>query len=96
LELLAVVTILGIIAIVVIPRLQFSKTTAEINACHQNVAEINAAVERYNFENGSLPADIDTIGTDTDLFPDGLPVCPVDGSAYTLDATTKRVTGHVH
>ena len=29
-------------------------------------------------------------------FPDGLPACPVDASAYALDLTTKRVTGHAH
>jgi len=93
LELLAVVTILGIIALVVIPRIAASSATAKENACFQNKAEINSAVERYFFENGSLPADISAINTAT-YFPDGIPTCPVTDGAYALDATTKRVTGH--
>lgn len=91
LELLAVVTILGIIALVIIPRINVSSTTAKANACYQNRAELNAAVERYYFENGTLPANTGALST---YFPDGVPVCPVSGGTYALDATTKRVTGH--
>ena len=92
LELLAVVVILGIIAMVVIPRINFSAATARENSCFQNKAEINAAVERYYFDNGALPtvAQIDVPA----YFPDGLPVCPETGAAYALDGVTGRVTGH--
>ncbi len=93
LELLAVVTILGIIALVVVPRITTSSVTAKENACFQNKAEINSAVERYYFDNGSLPANIGAVNTTT-YFPDGIPTCPVAGTAYALGATTKRVTGH--
>jgi prepilin-type N-terminal cleavage/methylation domain-containing protein len=91
LELLAVVIILGVIAAVVIPRISYSSVTAKQNACFQNKAEINSAVERYYFDNGSLPADTSALSA---YFPDGAPVCPVSGNAYSLDATTKRVTSH--
>lgn len=93
LELLAVVTILGIIALVVIPRISASSTTAKENSCFQNKSEINSAVERYFFTNGSLPTDVNTLNTAT-YFPDGIPSCPVSNTAYTLNATTKRVSGH--
>ncbi len=91
LELLAVVTILGIIAVIVIPRISASSTTAKQNACFQNKAEINSAVERYYFDNGALPADLAALNA---YFPDGVPKCPVSGNDYTLDAATKRVSGH--
>ncbi len=92
LELLAVVVILGIIALVVIPRINFSAATARENSCFQNKAEINAAVERYYFNNGSLGT---TVQLDVPAyFPDGLPVCPETGAAYALDGVTGRVTGH--
>ncbi len=94
LELLAVVVILGIIALIVIPRISFSSVTAKKNACYQNKAEINSAVERYYWDNGALPTAITDLGTT--YFPEGIPVCPVDGTAYALDATTKHVTGHTH
>lgn len=92
LELLAVVTILGIIAVVVIPRISTSSATAKANANLQNKAEINSAVERWYFEKGDWPADdLSDIGADADYFPDGLPTNPVDSSAYSLDSTTHRV-----
>ncbi|MEX2121102.1 MAG: prepilin-type N-terminal cleavage/methylation domain-containing protein [Pirellulales bacterium] len=93
LELLAVITILGIIAVVVIPRIAISSATAKENACFQNKAEVNSAVERFFFDSGALPANLAAVDTAT-YFPDGIPVCPVSGAAYTLDATSKRVTGH--
>ena len=87
LELLAVVTILGIIAVVVIPRISMSSSTAKSNANSQNKAEIDSAVERWYFEKGSYPAaDLSDIGADTSYFPNGLPTNPVTGAAYALNA----------
>src|SRR5688500_18244492 len=92
LELLAVVTILGIIAVVVIPRISVSSTTAKTNAHNQNKSEINSAVERWYFSNGTWPAnDLSDIGADSNYFPNGLPTNPVDGSAYSLTAASHRV-----
>ncbi len=93
LELLAVVVILGVITLVVIPRINFSATTASENSCFQNKAEINAAVERYYFENGSLPNNINAIDVPA-YFPDGVPDCPVSGGNYGLFGATERVNGH--
>lgn len=91
LELLAVVTILGIIAVVVIPRITVSAGTAKSNADAQNKAEINAAVERWYFEKGSWPANnLSDIGADTNYFPQGIPNNPVTAAAYSLNATTHR------
>src|SRR5262245_5203076 len=91
LELLAVVTILGIIAVVVIPRITVSAGTAKTNANSQNISEINSAVERWYFEKGAWPAnDLSDIGKDANYFPQGLPKNPVSGAAYTLDATSHR------
>ena len=91
LELLAVVTILGIIAVVVIPRITTSSATAKSNANLQNKSEINSAVERWYFEKGTWPANnLSDIGADANYFPGGVPTNPVDGSAYTLSATTHR------
>ena len=92
LELLAVVVILGVLDLIVIPRISVSGSTAKEMACFQNKAEINAAVERYYIENGALPAAITDL--DTSYFPDGVPTCPVTGAAYALQAGSKRVNGH--
>jgi prepilin-type N-terminal cleavage/methylation domain-containing protein len=93
LELLAVVTILVIIAVVVIPRIGVPRTAAQSNAADDPIkAEINSAVERWYFEKGTWPAnDLSDIGADSKYFPTGLPTNPVDNSAYSLNATTHRV-----
>ena len=92
LELLAVITILGIIAVVVIPRLSISSSQNRQNADAQNKAAVNLAVERWYFEKGAWPADnLSDIGADTTYFPSGLPTNPADGSAYALNSATHRV-----
>jgi prepilin-type N-terminal cleavage/methylation domain-containing protein len=91
-ELLAVVTILGIIAAIIIPRVSVSTDTAKTQVDSHNKATINSAVERWYIETSAWPAnDLSDIGADTDYFPSGVPSNPVDGSAYALDPTTHRV-----
>lgn len=90
-ELLAVVTILGIIAAIVVPRVTTSSDTAKAKVNAHNKGTINAAVERYYIEVGSWPsADLNELDVVT-YFPDGLPTNPVDNSAYALNATTNRI-----
>lgn len=91
-ELLAVVTILGIIAAIIVPRVTASSDTAKAKVAAHQKATINATVERYYINEGSWPANnLSDIGADADYFPEGLPSNPVDSSAYTLNATTHRV-----
>jgi prepilin-type N-terminal cleavage/methylation domain-containing protein len=91
-ELLAVVTILGIIAAIIVPRVTVSSDTAKAKVNAHNKATINAAVERWYIEKGSWPAtNLSDIGADTTYFPEGLPTNPTNGSAYSLNATTHRV-----
>lgn len=92
LELLAVVTILGIIAAIIVPRVSVSSSTAKTKVRDHHKATINAAVERFYLDNNSWPAtDLSDIGVNANYFPDGVPTNPVDGSAYSLNATTHRV-----
>jgi general secretion pathway protein G len=91
-ELLAVVTILGIIAAIIVPRVAVSSDTAKSKVNLHSKATINSAVERWYVEKGAWPAnDLSDISADLNYFPSGLPTNPVDGSAYTLNATTHRV-----
>ncbi|MCA9125976.1 MAG: type II secretion system protein [Planctomycetales bacterium] len=92
LELLAVVTILGVIAAVVVPRISTSKKGAQEEVNKQNISEINNAVERWYLETGDWPkVDLSDIGADGDYFPEGIPKNPVTDAVYKLDATTHRV-----
>src|SRR5262245_36431144 len=91
-ELLAVVTILGIIAAIIVPRVTVSSDTAKAKVNAHNKATINAAVERWYIEKGAWPNNnLTDIGADTNYFPDGLPSNPTNSTPYTLNATTHRV-----
>jgi prepilin-type N-terminal cleavage/methylation domain-containing protein len=94
-ELLAVVTILGIIAALLLPRVMTGTDVAKEKACFHNRAEINITVEQYNLHTGGWPAnDLSDIAADPQYFPEGVPTCPVSGAAYRIDGTTRRVVGH--
>ncbi len=95
LELLAVVTILGIVAAVILPRVTTTSTVAKEKTCYHNRAEINTLVEQYRLKTGNWPANnLSDIGADVNYFPQGIAVCPVSGEPYRLDATKHRVIGH--
>ena len=92
LELLAVVTILGIIAAVIIARFSATTDLAKKKLNAHNKAVINAMVERYYMENAAWPATTLAELAASDYFPDGVPVSPFDGSTqYTIDGTSHRV-----
>lgn len=97
-ELLAVVTILGIIAAIVVPRVSQNSDTAKQSVCDHNCGQLNSAIERYYIDNGVWPsADLNELGAAAGTyFPDGLPLCPVSGAAYWIDLASpdKRVVGH--
>jgi type II secretory pathway pseudopilin PulG len=98
-ELLAVVTILGIIAAIIVPRVTASAATAKQKTCVYNCGHIHSAIERYRVATGNWPsANLSEIATDLNYFPDGIPTCPVSGAAYTIVVTGDkyRVDGHTN
>lgn len=96
-ELISVVAIMGTLAAVIVPRVLDHYTSAKKSACHTQKSEIELQVRLWKRNTGSYPtANLDTIGTDSSYFPDGLPTCPVDGTAYIIDTTTGRVNAHTH
>jgi general secretion pathway protein G len=97
LEILAVVTIIGIVAVVVLGRISSTSSIAKKNACYVHKGNVEVQAERWHRTKDSWPAtNLTDIGAVVEYFPDGLPTCPVDGTSYTLDATTHRVIGHDH
>jgi len=96
-ELTAVVAILGILALLIVPRVIGHNHTAKCAACHANQGDIELQVKLWSRNLGSYPtANLSNIGSNPVYFPSGLPVCPVDGTAYTIDTTSGLVIGHTH
>jgi len=96
-ELIAVVAILAIVAAYIVPRVGSHHTSAKRSACLVNKGEIELQVRLWYRNNGSYPAaNLSNIAGNVAYFPAGLPTCPVDGTAYTIDTTTGLVSGHSH
>lgn len=97
LEIVAVTTLLGVVATIAVVRLAGGGTTAKKNACYLTKGNIEAQVQLWYRNKGTMPAsNLADIGANVAYFPAGLPTCPVDNSAYTIDASTGRVVGHTH
>lgn len=98
-ELMIVVLILGALAAIAIPRILGGANTAKANACATNIDMINSQIELYYSNNGSYPATLSVLTGDADYFPDGAPICPVTGAAYsdTLTANNRvDASAHAH
>jgi len=96
-EIMAAIVILGILAAVMVPRLTGHQDKAKKSACYANKGDIELQAKLWRRNNGTYPlANLSDIGASTTYFPGSLPVCPVDGTAYTIDTTTGKVVGHTH
>jgi prepilin-type N-terminal cleavage/methylation domain-containing protein len=96
-ELLAVVMILAIVAACLIPRAASHVGDAKRSACFATQGNIELQAKLWRRNNGSYPAaDLSNIGANVAYFPEGIPSCPVDGTAYTIDTTSGQVNGHAH
>ena len=97
LELLVVVTVLGLLATIVVTHVTSESSSAKVSACHTYKGDIEIQAEIWMHNHGSWPAgNLADIGADTSYFPEGLPTCPVDSTAYTIDTATGLVIGHNH
>jgi len=91
-EVLLVVVIIGILAVISLPRLMGSKAEAEDNACKANLQLIRTQLEKYRFLEGTTvapyPATLAALIADTDYFPTGgaKGVCPKLSTPYTSAA----------
>jgi len=80
-EVLAVVLLLGILALVALPNYFGTQTDAQTAVRSSNVAAINTALALYQYRNGVCPpsgpdASIGAFLADATYFPDGSPVDP--------------------
>jgi prepilin-type N-terminal cleavage/methylation domain-containing protein len=94
LEMLAAITIIGILAVIILPRISIQGWSAKSKVCDQYVADIDDAIERYYFDNGSFPTTVSDLTPN--YYPDAIPVCPATGAAYIIDPTTHSVARHNH
>lgn len=76
-ELLIVVTIIGILAALAVPRFLVSQKESEIKTCRGNLSRLNEAIGRYKFDTGSYPTALSALVPD---YLDRVPKCPTNAS----------------
>ncbi len=97
LELLACVTILAVLTMAILPRLGNGAAHARSESCRVNIRVLEVQCALWRREHGRWPnSSLSDIGSDPTFFPEGLPQCPVDGSAYNLDSNSGRIQTHNH
>lgn len=99
-EIMIVVAIIGLLAAIAIPNFVRARTTAQKNACINNLRQIDGAKEQWALENKKVTGD--SVG-DSDVTPylkgNVMPSCPSSG-AYTCQAVgtspscSKSADGH--
>jgi prepilin-type N-terminal cleavage/methylation domain-containing protein len=102
-EIMIVVAIIGLLAAIAIPNFVKARTTAQANACINNLRQNDAAIQQYALENNLGAAAPVTAANITVYLGRGVAgglqnvVCPADpaktfASSYTIvDASTKPV-----
>ena len=89
-EIMIVVAIIGLLAAIAIPNFVKARTTAQKNACINNLRQVDGAVEQWALEQKKKSGDaVTTTGSPSILdYLKGavLPTCPADNSAYTVNA----------
>ena len=96
-ELMAALMIVVIVAAVLIPRATSQVDEGNRQACFVNKGEVELQAQLWRRNKGTFPAaNLSDVGADLNYFPEELPTCPVDGTAYTIDTTTGHVIGHTH
>lgn len=96
LELLAAVAIVGLLASVAWVRSTAGQREAKVAGCKSHKGNIEIQAELWRHHTGAWPAtNLSDVGASAASFPAGLPTCPVDGTAYTINSTG-RVVGHAH
>ena len=84
-ELLIVITIIGVLAAIAVPRFLTNKAASQKTACQGNLSRLNEAIGRYVFDKGSAPSTVSALVPD---YIDRAPNCPAGGT-YTINATTE-------
>ena len=92
-ELLAVVTILAIVATALVARFANYSSDAHETACYVNQGEIEVQAQLWYRNQANWPAaNLSGFGSNTNYFPDGqLPPCPTGGT-YSFNSLTGEVT----
>jgi prepilin-type N-terminal cleavage/methylation domain-containing protein len=79
-EMMIVMTIIGIIGVGILPHLMKARCQAQLTACQLNLKAIATAIQTYEVQHKTIPDDLDILREEQ--FLGSLPICPSDGKSY--------------
>jgi prepilin-type N-terminal cleavage/methylation domain-containing protein len=82
-EIMIVVAIIGLLAAIAIPNFVRARTTAQMNACINNLRQIDGAIQQWALEQKAAATAAVTT-TDVTPFLKSAPVCPAAGTGGTF------------
>lgn len=94
-ELSIVLLILGVLAMIALPKIMEGATIARINACKTNVNTMNRQIIMYYQNENQWPENFDDLTNDPNYFPIGKPECPF-GQPYTAHGSNRWIFDHNH
>ena len=80
-ELMIVVAIIGILAAIAIPNFVRARTTAQMNACINNLRQIDGAIQQWALEQKKA-ANAPVVQTDVTPYLKNSVVCPAGGTTF--------------
>ena len=96
-EIMIVVAIIGLLAAIAIPNFVKARTTAQKNACINNLRQIDGAKEQWALEKKKAPGAAVVVTEVEEYIKGGAPKCP-SGGAYDYKAVdtspTCTITDH--
>ena len=84
-EIMIVVAIIGLLAAIAIPNFVKARATSQMNACINNLRQIDAAANQFALEKGKKTGDAITMATDLTPYiklnsAGSIPPCPASGT----------------
>src|SRR5437773_12157761 len=93
-EIMIVVAIIGLLAAIAIPNFIRARTTAQMNACINNLRQIDGAIQQWALEN-KKDASASPVFTDISAYLKNSVICPSGGTAfsdsYTLASVAEKI-----
>ncbi len=90
-EIMIVVAIIGLLAAIAIPNFIKARTTAQMNACINNLRQIDGAIQQWALEK-SKSASASVGFTDISLYLRNSITCPAGGTAFSDSYTISNVS----
>ncbi len=95
-EIMIVVAIIGLLAAIAIPNFIKARNTSQVNACINNLRQIDSATQQWALENKAADTTPPSVAAGTGIYSylksQAVPKCP-GGGTYTPAATVGTVAG---